>query len=53
MTGGWRHQFELKRQIVKTLAEKILIVKYKRLRALFHLNVIKQPQPPEMMGLSF
>ena len=53
MTGGWRHQFELKRQIVKTLAEKILIVKYKRLRALFHLNVIRRPQAAELTETSF
>ena len=50
MTGGWRQQAELKRQFVKTLVEKVLIVKDNRLRALFHLNVIKQPQPPEVTG---
>ena len=48
MTGGWRQQSELKRQIAKALAEKVLIAKYKRLRALFHLNVVKRPQRAEV-----
>jgi len=43
----------LKRQFVKTLVEKALIVKDNRLRALFHLNVIKRPQAAEVTETSF